>query len=58
MKRNFYIGVTFAVVLIALEIGSGQQPAIDSLLIEAGFSDVQFTPDLQGIPRVAAARRL
>jgi release factor glutamine methyltransferase len=43
---------------IALEIGSGQQPAIDSLLIEAGFSDVQFTPDLQGIPRVAAARRL
>jgi len=43
---------------IALEIGYGQQPAIDSLLIEAGFSDVQFTPDLQGIPRVAVAQRL
>jgi len=43
---------------IALEIGYGQQPAIDSLLIDAGFSDIQFTPDLQGIPRVAVARRL
>ena len=43
---------------IALEIGYGQQPAIDSLLIDAGFSEIQFTPDLQGIPRVAVARRL
>jgi len=43
---------------IALEIGYGQQLAIDSLLIKAGFSHVQFTPDLQGIPRVAVARRL
>lgn len=43
---------------IALEIGYGQQPAIDSLLIDAGFSHIQFTPDLQTIPRVAVARRL
>jgi release factor glutamine methyltransferase len=43
---------------IALEIGFGQQPAINSLLIEAGFSDTQFIPDLQSIPRVAVARRL
>ena len=43
---------------IALEIGYGQQPAIHSLLTEAKFSGIQFTPDLQGIPRVAVARRL
>lgn len=42
---------------IALEIGFGQQPAIQSLLANAGFIDIQFTPDLQGIPRVAIARR-
>ena len=42
---------------IALEIGYGQQPAIHSLLATAGFTDIQFTPDLQGIPRVAVARR-
>ncbi|MGA7242529.1 MAG: peptide chain release factor N(5)-glutamine methyltransferase, partial [Terracidiphilus sp.] len=35
---------------IALEIGYGQQPAIHSLLATAGFIDIQFTPDLQGIP--------
>jgi release factor glutamine methyltransferase len=42
---------------IALEIGHGQQPAIHTLLEDAGFGDIQFTPDLQGIPRVAVARR-
>ncbi len=42
---------------IALEIGYAQQPAIHSLLATAGFTDLQFTPDLQGIPRVAIARR-
>ena len=42
---------------IALEIGFGQQPTIHALLENAGFSDIQFTPDLQGIPRVAIARR-
>jgi release factor glutamine methyltransferase len=42
---------------IALEIGYGQQPAIQALLAAAGFDGIQFTPDLQGIPRVASAKR-
>jgi release factor glutamine methyltransferase len=42
---------------IALEIGYGQQPAIHSLLADAGLTNIEFTPDLQGIPRVAVARR-
>jgi release factor glutamine methyltransferase len=42
---------------IALEIGYGQQSAIHTLLAGAGFNDIQFTPDLQGIPRVVIARR-
>ncbi len=42
---------------IALEIGYGQQPAIQALLATAGFTDIEFTPDLQGIPRVASAKR-
>ena len=42
---------------IALEIGYGQSEAIRTLLAESGFADVEFTDDLQGIPRVATARR-
>jgi release factor glutamine methyltransferase len=42
---------------IALEIGYGQNAAIRALLAGAGFEDVELTADLQGIPRVAAARR-
>ncbi len=42
---------------IALEIGYGQQAAVQKLLEDAGFVDRTFTPDLQGIPRVASARR-
>ncbi len=42
---------------IALEIGFGQSPAIHALLTAAGFQHVAFTPDLQGIPRVATAQR-
>jgi release factor glutamine methyltransferase len=42
---------------IALEIGYDQRSAIHTLLAAAGFTDIQFTPDLQGIPRVAIARR-
>lgn len=41
---------------IALEIGHGQQEAIRNLLSSAGFSDVGFVADLQGIPRVAFAQ--
>ena len=42
---------------IALEIGYGQQPAIQSLLAGTGFTNIEFTPDLQGIPRVAIGQR-
>jgi release factor glutamine methyltransferase len=42
---------------IALEIGYGQQTAVRSLLADTGFTNIEFTPDLQGIPRVAVARR-
>lgn len=42
---------------IALEIGYGQQPAIHLLLADTGFTDIQFTPDLQDIPRVAVGQR-
>jgi release factor glutamine methyltransferase len=42
---------------VALEIGYGQQAAIHSLLDGAGFTNIEFTPDLQGIPRVAVAQR-
>jgi release factor glutamine methyltransferase len=41
---------------IALEIGCGQAEAIDALLTENGFQNVEFAPDLQGIPRVASAQ--
>lgn len=42
---------------ILLEIGYGQSPAIADLLARSGFAQVEFVPDLRGIPRVACARR-
>lgn len=42
---------------LALEIGFTQAKAVEGLLASGGFEDVEFTPDLQGIPRVASARR-
>ena len=42
---------------IALEIGFGQSTAVSELLSGAGFGEVDFISDLQGIPRVASARR-
>ena len=42
---------------VVLEIGYGQQEPVRALLTGAGFNDVEFTRDLKGIPRVAAARR-
>lgn len=42
---------------IAIEIGYGQKPAIHALLADTGFTNIEFTPDLQGIPRVAVAQR-
>jgi len=40
---------------LLLEIGQGQRKAVAELL--AGWNDVEFIDDLQGIPRVASARR-
>jgi release factor glutamine methyltransferase len=55
------IPAAFAVLisggLVALEIGCGQSDAVGSLLSGVGFGEVEFRPDLQGIPRVALARR-
>ena len=42
---------------IALEIGYGQAQAAEGLLAAAGFRQIEFIPDLQGIPRVACAVR-
>jgi release factor glutamine methyltransferase len=42
---------------IAMEIGFGQAEAIEKLLAEAGLINIEFVPDLQGIPRVASAQR-
>lgn len=42
---------------IALEIGFKQAEAIERLLAASGFRNIEFTPDLQGIPRVACAQR-
>ena len=42
---------------LAFEFGFSQQPDIESLLSAAGFESIEFTHDLQGIPRIASARR-
>jgi release factor glutamine methyltransferase len=42
---------------VALEIGYGQQEAVQALLADEGFSGIEFTEDLQKIPRVVVARR-
>jgi release factor glutamine methyltransferase len=42
---------------LLFEFGFSQQPDIESLLNHAGFQDIEFIHDLQGIPRVASARR-
>ena len=42
---------------LALEIGYGQRAGIEALLVREGFAGIKFIPDLQGIARVAVARR-
>jgi release factor glutamine methyltransferase len=42
---------------VLFEIGHGQAAAIAELFLAAGFRDIQFTKDLQGIERVIFARR-
>jgi release factor glutamine methyltransferase len=41
---------------LLLEIGCGQSDAIRALLTDAGFVNIDFTPDLQGTPRVVSAQ--
>lgn len=48
-------GVLKAAGWLVMEIGYGQQAALTRLL--EGWDAVNFMPDLQGIPRVAIARR-
>jgi release factor glutamine methyltransferase len=42
---------------LVVEIGFGQAESLRSLLNEQGFEKIDFTPDLQGIPRVACGQR-
>jgi release factor glutamine methyltransferase len=42
---------------LLMEIGYGQSQAVAALLTAAGFEQIEFVPDLQGIPRVACGRR-
>jgi len=42
---------------LVFEFGFSQQPDIESLLTAAGFEQIEITHDLQGIPRIASARR-
>ncbi len=41
---------------LVMEIGYGQADAVAGLLRDAGFSDVELVPDLQGIPRVISGQ--
>jgi release factor glutamine methyltransferase len=43
--------------ILLVEIGYGQRAPVESLLSNAGFRGIEFTEDLQKIPRVAAARK-
>ena len=42
---------------LAFEFGFSQMADVESLLKSAGFQNIEFTHDLQGIPRVACAQK-
>ena len=42
---------------LAFEFGFSQMPDVESLLKNAGFQNIEFTHDLQGIPRIASAQK-
>jgi release factor glutamine methyltransferase len=42
--------------ILAMEIGFGQELAVGAMLAASGFTQIEFTADLQGIPRVASAQ--
>jgi len=41
---------------LVMEIGYGQQQAVEAQLEANGYSEIHFIPDYQGIPRVAVGR--
>ena len=43
---------------VLFEFGFSQMPDVESLLKQAGFQNIEFIHDLQGIPRVVSAQRL
>jgi release factor glutamine methyltransferase len=43
--------------LLAVEVGSGQAPAVAALMVSAGYTDVSVRRDLAGIERVAVGSR-
>jgi release factor glutamine methyltransferase len=43
--------------VLALEVGIGQAAALNELLLEAGFEEVETRPDLAGIPRLVWGTR-
>lgn len=43
--------------VLCIEVGAGQQTAVTALLLAAGFGNVEWRHDLQGIPRIVSARR-
>jgi len=51
------IGVLAPGGFLVMELGYGQSPAVSALLANAGFEQIEFVSDLQGIPRVACGRR-
>jgi release factor glutamine methyltransferase len=55
------IPAAFAVLdpggFLLMEIGCGQSVPVAALLKQAGFEQLDFAPDLQGIPRVACGQR-
>ena len=42
---------------IAFEIGEGQFDAIADMLRTAGYTDINGTPDIQGITRAVTAKK-
>jgi release factor glutamine methyltransferase len=42
---------------LMIEFGFSQMSDVESLLRSAGFQNIEFTHDLQGIPRVASAQK-
>ena len=42
---------------LVMEIGFTQEAAVRALLAETGFGGIEFIADLQGIPRIACARK-